>query len=389
MAVALYPGAFKPPHRGHFEVVKRLLKGTHDGKPYTLDNYKDVGSSALNEVKAEAITKVIVFIGGKDRNGISPEDSKRIWEIYKKYLKNIEIYSEAPNPMQNASAYAKKRPEQDFYAITGIRSEEDIVDLRRLSSFKNRENVEGLMMSGVDTARASDLRKYLLSGNDSKALDFIPNISKEDKKEVLSIMKDAIVSESIENTVTNMFTENSGGMPAKSTSAIKSKDRQSLKYLYDYLKNLVPDNYAVEFKHDFIKVYSVDKSKAYNLTPYMASLIEYMIDEGMKITPLPEIKIKKDLVESQDFFGRTAYYDPNVKEIVLYTEGRHPKDILRSFSHEMVHHMQNLEKRMGVIRTSNTNESEDLLELEKEAYLTGNITFRNWEDKIKNGYEKS
>ena len=383
MAVALYPGAFKPPHRGHFEVVKRLLKGTHDGKPYTLDNYKDVGSSALNEVKAEAITKVIVFIGGKERNGISPEDSKRIWEIYKKYLKNIEIYSEVPNPMQNASAYAKKRPEQDFYAITGIRSEEDIVDLRRLSSFKNRENVEGLMMSGVDTARASDLRKYLLSGNDSKALELIPDISIEDKKVVLSIMKDAIVSESIENTVTNMFTENSGGMPAKSTSAIKSKDRQSLKYLYDYLKNLVPDTYAVEFKHDFIKVYSVDKSKAYNLTPYMASLIEYMIDEGMKITPLPEIKIKKDLVESQDFFGRTAYYDPNVKE------GRHPKDILRSFSHEMVHHMQNLENRMGVIRTSNTNESEDLLELEKEAYLTGNITFRNWEDKIKNGYEKS
>ena len=169
MAVALYPGAFKPPHRGHFEVVKRLLKGTHDGKPYTFDNYKDVGSSALNEIKAEAITKVIVFIGGKERNGISPEDSKRIWEIYKKYLKNIEIYSEVPNPMQNASAYAKKRPEQDFYAITGIRSEEDIVDLRRISSFKNRENVEGLMMSGVDTARASDLRKYLLSGNDSKS----------------------------------------------------------------------------------------------------------------------------------------------------------------------------------------------------------------------------
>ena len=93
MAVALYPGAFKPPHRGHFEVVKRLLKGTHDGKPYTLDNYKDVGSSALNEVKAEAITKVIVFIGGKDRNGISPEDSKRIWEIYKKYFEEQDYTS--------------------------------------------------------------------------------------------------------------------------------------------------------------------------------------------------------------------------------------------------------------------------------------------------------
>ena len=46
----------------------------------------------------------------------------------------------------------------------------------------------------------------------------------------------------------------------------------------------------------------------------------------------------------------------------------------------------NLEGRLGKIETSNTNESDALLELEKEAYLIGNITFRNWEDKTKNGY---
>ena len=46
--------------------------------------------------------------------------------------------------------------------------------------------------------------------------------------------------------------------------------------------------------------------------------------------------------------------------------------------------MQNIEGRLGDIQTSNTNESDALLELEKEAYLTGNITFRNWEDSIKN-----
>ena len=34
MATALYPGAYKPPHRGHFEVVKRLLNGSHKGKVY-------------------------------------------------------------------------------------------------------------------------------------------------------------------------------------------------------------------------------------------------------------------------------------------------------------------------------------------------------------------
>jgi len=73
-----------------------------------------------------------------------------------------------------------------------------------------------------------------------------------------------------------------------------------------------------------------------------------------------------------------------MKEIVLYVEGRHPKDVMRSFTHEMVHHIQNIEGRLGNVQTTNTNEDDSLLELEKEAYLVGNITFRNWEDKIKN-----
>ena len=57
---------------------------------------------------------------------------------------------------------------------------------------------------------------------------------------------------------------------------------------------------------------------------------------------------------------------------------------MRSFAHEMIHHKQNLEGRLGGVGTTNTNEDSNLLELEKEAYLEGNITFRNWEDNIKN-----
>jgi len=49
--------------------------------------------------------------------------------------------------------------------------------------------------------------------------------------------------------------------------------------------------------------------------------------------------------------------------------------------------IQNLEGRLAEINTSETNADGNLLELEKEAYLVGNITFRNWEDKIKKGYE--
>jgi hypothetical protein len=82
--------------------------------------------------------------------------------------------------------------------------------------------------------------------------------------------------------------------------------------------------------------------------------------------------------------GKTAYYNPVEKSITLYTMDRHPKDILRSFAHEMVHHEQNLDGRLNNINTTNTNESGDLPEIEKEAYEKGNMMLRNWEDKIKN-----
>ena len=137
---------------------------------------------------------------------------------------------------------------------------------------------------------------------------------------------------------------------------------------------------------DHIRVSIVDESQktGFDFTPFMGSILEYMIDQKMNITPLPEIKLKKDIAEASSVFGRTAYYNPELKEVVLYTEGRHPKDILRSFVHEMVHHIQNLEGRLQNYGTTNTNEDDALVEIEKEAYLLGNITFRNWEDKIKN-----
>jgi hypothetical protein len=125
--------------------------------------------------------------------------------------------------------------------------------------------------------------------------------------------------------------------------------------------------------------------KAWNLQDGMLSLSKYMIDNGMNIKPLPKIKVIKDDEENaSNLLGKTAYYNPMDKSITLYTMNRHPKDVLRSFSHEMVHHMQNLEGRLNDINTTNTNEDGDLPEIEREAYEKGNMMLRNWEDNIKN-----
>jgi len=84
--------------------------------------------------------------------------------------------------------------------------------------------------------------------------------------------------------------------------------------------------------------------------------------------------------------GKTASYNPETKEVSLYFMGRHPKDLMRSFSHELVHHSQNC--RGDLTNSANTNEGyaqtdEHLREMEREAYECGNMIFRDWEDGIK------
>lgn len=118
-------------------------------------------------------------------------------------------------------------------------------------------------------------------------------------------------------------------------------------------------------------------------------LTKYYLTKYPNIEQLPKVIFKhKDSENAKNFFGKTAYYDPNTMTIVLYTEGRHPKDIVRSFSHEMIHHIQNIEGRLHNISTTNTTEDSDLQNLEKEAYLDGNISFRNWTDLIQEKKQK-
>lgn len=121
----------------------------------------------------------------------------------------------------------------------------------------------------------------------------------------------------------------------------------------------------------------------FSYPPIIKSLTEYMLGKGMNIRPLPKVKFVDDDAENaKDFFGKTAYYNPQLKEIVLYTMGRHPKDVMRSFSHEMIHHMQNCDDRLNNISTTNITEDDYLYQLEEEANKLGTMIFREWTDSI-------
>lgn len=103
----------------------------------------------------------------------------------------------------------------------------------------------------------------------------------------------------------------------------------------------------------------------------------------------PRLFLKRDSKNANCALGKTAHYDPQHKSITLYVTNRHPKDILRSFAHELVHHCQNERGDLSIekMKTLNKNyaqENDHMRKMEEEAYLQGNMCFRDWEDGLDN-----
>ena len=102
------------------------------------------------------------------------------------------------------------------------------------------------------------------------------------------------------------------------------------------------------------------------------------------------ISFISDPQNSVELLGKTAYYDPSKMGVTIYTDRRHPKDILRSVAHELVHHKQNCDGRMNNLNPTTpgyAQEDSHLRGLEEEAYLKGNMCFRDWEDTYKSNQE--
>ena len=306
--VAVYGGGFKPPTSGHFAVVKQALKENPE------------------------IDEFIILIGGKPRNGITPDESILIWDIYKQYLPfKVEVKYTSVPPIKGIYNYAKEHPDEEVLFIIGARegNEEDFKDIASrttsLDKYPNLNLRTIVTQGGVSGTAARNASKISLD----KFKPFVPSeLSDEEVEQVYNIVADKIQE---------VLTENAS------------------------------------------------YSQHIDVMEKIAQLTNHMIDKGMNIEPLPTMEfIDGDSENAKDFFGKTAYYDPNRQHIVLYTEGRHPKDIVRSYAHEMIHHIQHLEDRLGDIAGTDTTSDEHLTKLEKEANLRGTMTFRNWTDSILN-----
>ena len=192
--VGFFPGAFKPPHIGHFETARQL---------------------------ADQNKVAYVVVSGKDRDNITTEKSLKVWQIYKKYLPSnlrvititgspvLTIYQtvdivnngqfsateKSPSPTPDASKLSNEiQTVTAPYEINLYASQEDIdrfkyfFDLTRNTIYKGK-NVKAINARDVRRlASATNLRSLLQTKDFNKVSKLLPNISAEDKKQVYNIL---------------------------------------------------------------------------------------------------------------------------------------------------------------------------------------------------------
>mgnify|MGYP003589085860 CR=1 FL=1 len=303
--VGIIAGSFSPPHKGHFNIVKK----------------------AINEI--DNCSKFIISVASGTRDGVTQDDSYNIWNIYKKYLPSfVEIIK--GKSIKDVYDYSKEHLDENIYFVLGYRedNEDDLKDLE-----KRTKNVG---------------EKY-------------PNI------QILKVTtgnEDKNISGTYARSVSNDTNKLSKLLPPE-------LNPEEIKYIFDLIS---PKNINEGLNNEV----------PYDYKHHIVGLTKYAIDKGMNVIPVPKVIFKNNEEEnSKNFLGKTAYYDPTNNSIVLFTLGRDPIAIVNSYSHELIHHIQNLENRLNNINTTNTLDNDYLEEIEREAYENGGMLFRNYKDSIR------
>lgn len=142
--LGVFPGKFKPPHKGHFKTC---------------------------EVACKENDMVLVLISQKSHEGFSPEQSFKIWNIYKKYLTNIIPFITTPTPVLGCYDFANIMNNGEYKASpsspTPKSNINELVDnSREITSYLNVGNSINLNLysSQEDASRFKNIFKEPYKG---------------------------------------------------------------------------------------------------------------------------------------------------------------------------------------------------------------------------------
>ena len=168
--VSIYPGAFKPPHKGHVETALRSID--------------------------DKTNKAIIFMSTKEREDVDVEEAKQVWDLYKANipeLEKVEIQL-TPTPVKSVYDYAKDNPTHDIRAVFGKGEEE------RFKSLLDKEkypHVEVFDAGTVGDFSATNLRQAIEDKDLETIRDYIPYLINVDDFLNIFQLNEAIVGDKI------------------------------------------------------------------------------------------------------------------------------------------------------------------------------------------------
>jgi cytidyltransferase-like protein len=423
--IALFPGKFKPPHKGHFSVVKQLLN------------------------KAD---QVVVLISPKIHDGISPDESVAAWKLYKDQLVDgdkVELRVSAVTPVRDVYDFVENNPELTVYAAYGKGEESRY---KNLSKFPNAKIFDAGNFGGLN---ATDLRQAIRDGNEEEIKKFLPDgvevadfllaMGKKAKEEPKpepqpepqpAVPLTAPIAERKYQNQDDMFADYvlSREADVEDTAQVFNIPIPDVRYaftvgnmvilsddMWDKLENKNHEDADGEISGPPM-ILNYDKDRYY-LTYGSRILANYkklgktpnvlmgVLDlEGPKPWPLKEGKLNESETATIGEFVKYAiknleiqkpprnltfsydnaaakekrsfgYFDPNANKIWVYCGNRNMADILRTLAHELVHRKQDEDGRI------NYESGKTGSDIENEANAKAGILLRDFGKQHKEIYQ--
>ena len=170
--ISLYPGGYKPPHIGHYKAAKKALE--------------------------KGANKVIVFVGPKEREGITQDMSIALWKLYTQN-DPIEIRKAGVSPVKDVYDFVELEA-QDGDTLSFIKGEKDSEDPRfaRVPTYAEKFNKQ----ININFINVEDIKSR--TGKEGSGRLMRAYIKSEDKRSFIDGLPLKVDEEAAWNTVTGL-----------------------------------------------------------------------------------------------------------------------------------------------------------------------------------------
>lgn len=167
--IALYPGKFKPPHGGHFNVAKQIAENPD-------------------------VDKLIVLVSPRPHESITPTQALQIWSIYEKYIDgDVEVRLSRISPVGDVYDFIDDESvEGDTLHL--VLGEKDI-EGGRFSSAARRAADRGVQVQEVPIppqmggVSATQMRNALVNNDDKTFIAGLPTeLNDKDVRDILRVL---------------------------------------------------------------------------------------------------------------------------------------------------------------------------------------------------------